>query len=669
MARFTLAVIVCGVAVRLYELAYGTRLIGSILWLLVFIGLMIAGVYYLVRLITYVRQRMLWRLSGRLAVTYVFIAFVPIVLILVLVVIGAMIINGQFAAFLVSQRLDNHFDELKQLNRVVAREAIHTAARKPAQLIGELHAFYVDDLGHYASSYPGLQITLRVGVEAEAFTLTGQRLDDVITMPPWLTQEEWAGVTTDEGKIALRAVDHVGTPAGNLALILSMPITPELLNQVGEGIGPVEVYEGRGGNPAQPNSNPNPNPSLNAIHSSSLARPEAHSWLDFPVFGVSEINPVDWRSNDFHRRNTSVVMAVYSRVYALNGQLFRTLGRHSSVPVDIFIAVCIVFLIIEIVALAFGIGLTRSITSTVNKLQIATERVKKGDFSHRIDLPARDQVSALGGAFDTMTASVERLMIESQEKLRLESEVKIAREVQALLFPQHTPELPGVNMFGVCHPARGVSGDYYDFLKLSNEHAGLVLGDVSGKGIFAALLMATIQSAIHSQFYDGRAARNARDGVAVSPAEVVERLNRQLYENTPEGKYATFFYGIYQAESRRLTYTNAGHPAPFLFRRERLERLDRGGTIIGMFPHVKFEQAEVQLEPGDLLLAFTDGMTEPENSYGEEFGEERLLEILRESINAPPEVLTEQIYQTLTDWTGSSELQDDMTMIYLKCLH
>ncbi|HET7100798.1 MAG TPA: hypothetical protein VFJ52_06585, partial [Terriglobia bacterium] len=352
MARFTLAVIVCGVAVRLYELAYGTRLIGSILWLLVFIGLMIAGVYYLVRLITYVRQRMLWRLSGRLAVTYVFIAFVPIVLILVLVVIGAMIINGQFAAFLVSQRLDNHFDELKQLNRVVAREAIHTAARKPAQLIGELHAFYVDDLGHYASSYPGLQITLRVGVEAEAFTLTGQRLDDVITMPPWLTQEEWAGVTTDEGKIALRAVDHVGTPAGNLALILSMPITPELLNQVGEGIGPVEVYEGRGGNPAQPNSNPNPNPSLNAIHSSSLARPEAHSWLDFPVFGVSEINPVDWRSNDFHRRNTSVVMAVYSRVYALNGQLFRTLGRHSSVPVDIFIAVCIVFLIIEIVALA-----------------------------------------------------------------------------------------------------------------------------------------------------------------------------------------------------------------------------------------------------------------------------------------------------------------------------
>lgn len=662
MARFTLAVIVCGAAVWLLEGVYPAL---GILWLPLGICLLIAGVYYLVRVITYIRQRMLWRLSGRLAVTYVFIAFVPIVLILVLVVIGAMIINGQFAAFLVNQRLRNHFDELKQLNRVVAHEAVHTRTRAPGELIDELQSFYSNDLGAYASSYPGLQISLRVAGDSRAFTLTGHRLDDVITVPPWLTQEEWAGVASDEGKIALRAVDHVGTPAGKLVLILSMPITPELLNLVGEGIGPVEVYESRGGNPAQPN----PNPNLNPTHSSSLARPEAHSWLDFPVFGVSDINPVEWRSNDFHQRNTSVVMAVYSRVFALNGQLFRTLGRHSSVPVDVFIAVCIVFLIIEIVALAFGIGLTRSITSTVNKLQIATERVKRGDFSHRIDLPARDQVSALGEAFDTMTASVERLLIESQEKLRLESEVKIAREVQTLLFPQHTPELPGVKMYGVCHPARGVSGDYYDFLKLSKEHAGLVLGDVSGKGIFAALLMATIQSAIHSQFYDGRAARNARDGVAVSPAEVVERLNRQLYENTPEGKYATFFYAIYQAESRRLTYTNAGHPPPFLFRRQGCERLGKGGTIIGMFPHVKFEQAEVQLEPGDLLLAFTDGMTEPENSYGEEFGEERLLDVLRESINAPPEVLTEQIYQTLMDWTGSSELQDDMTMLYLKCLH
>lgn len=664
MARLALGVIVYGLV--LWLLAWLAVPIPAALWLLLAIGWLVAGVYYLIRFITFIRRRMLWRLSRRLVITYLFIAFVPIVLILALVLIGSMIINGQFAAFLVNQRLRNHFDELKQLNRVVAHEAIHTRARTPKELLDDLQRFYWDDLGHYASSYPGLEISVSVGSQARAFTLTGKTLTDVIAMPPWLAQEEWAGVISDNGKIALRAADHEKTPAGDLSLILSMPITPELLNLVGADIGPVEVYESNGRMPGPPN--PNPNPNLNAIHSSSIESPRAHGWLDFPVLGISEVNPVEWQSNDYKERKTPVVVAVHSRIFTLNDQLFRTLGQHSSVPVDLFVAICIVFLVIEIIALAFGIGLTRSITSTVNKLQVATERVKTGDFSHRINLPARDQVSALGEAFDTMTASVERLMVESREKSRLESELKIAREVQAQLFPQCTPELPGIKMFGVCRPARGVSGDYYDFLELGPGHAGLVLGDVSGKGIFAALLMASIQSAIHAQFYDGNFARGLPDGVPVPPAEVVKRLNQQLYENTPEGKYATFFYAVYHADSGTLAYTNAGHPAPFLFRRESLLRLQTGGTIMGVFPHAKFEQGEVQLEPGDLLLAFTDGMTEPENSYGEEFGEERLAEIIRESINSPPEILTEGIYQVLMDWTGSAEPQDDMTMLYLKTL-
>jgi sigma-B regulation protein RsbU (phosphoserine phosphatase) len=663
MARFTFWTIVSWIALTIISAT--THAVPVILWVFVWIGIVVAAVYYLFRLIGFIRRRMLWRLSRRLVVTYLFIAFVPVALILVLVLIGSMIINGQFAAFLVSMRLRNHFDELEQLNRVVAHEAIHSIARTPQELIGQLQHFYENDLRQYAPSYPGLAITVRVGSQARAFRLTGEPLANPVSLPRWLTQEEWDGMVTDGGEIALRAVDREETPAGKLTLILSMPVTPLLLNLVGRGIGPVQVYEisGRRGRFPAP---PNPNPRV--IRSSSLQRPRREGWLDLAVFGMSEINPVEWQASHFQQREAPAIVAVSSRIFTLNGQLLSTLGRQSSLPVDFFIAICIVFLVIELVALIIGITLTRTITSTVNRLQVATERVKAGDFSHRIALPPRDQLSALGVAFDSMTASVERLLVESQEKTRLEGELKIAREVQTQLFPRAAPELPGVKLYGVCRPARGVSGDYYDFLELDQKHVGLVLGDVSGKGIFAALLMAGIQSAVHAQFYDGYFPGGQSEVAGVSPTVLVGRLNRQLYASTPEEKYATFFYALYDAQSRTLTYTNAGHPAPFLFRRDALLRLESGGTVLGLFPNVRYEQAQVRVEPGDLLLAFTDGLTEPENSYAEEFGERRLIGAVRQDLNSPPEILTEEIYRRIIDWTGSMEPQDDMTMLYLKAM-
>ncbi|MGH9378885.1 MAG: PP2C family protein-serine/threonine phosphatase, partial [Terriglobia bacterium] len=137
-------------------------------------------------------------------------------------------------------------------------------------------------------------------------------------------------------------------------------------------------------------------------------------------------------------------------------------------------------------------------------------------------------------------------------------------------------------------------------------------------------------------------------------------------ENTPDAKYATFFYAIFDAEKRTLLYTNAGHPPPFLFRRNALSRLEAGGTVLGIFPGSQYQQEMVQLEPGDVLLAYTDGLVEPENSYGEEFGEARLVKTIREAIDSPPEILAEGIYRGVMDWTGGGEPQDDMTMLYLK---
>jgi sigma-B regulation protein RsbU (phosphoserine phosphatase) len=147
---------------------------------------------------------------------------------------------------------------------------------------------------------------------------------------------------------------------------------------------------------------------------------------------------------------------------------------------------------------------------------------------------------------------------------------------------------------------------------------------------------------------------------------VVSRLNVQLYESTPREKYVTFFFAVYDPATRSLMYTNAGHLPPVLLRRGGVERLNVGGTVVGLFSPMTYEQAEIQIQPGDLLVAFTDGITEPENNYGEEFGEERVLEVVRRARYDSPQTLTEEIYRSVSDWTGSPELQDDMTMLIAK---
>jgi sigma-B regulation protein RsbU (phosphoserine phosphatase) len=250
-----------------------------------------------------------------------------------------------------------------------------------------------------------------------------------------------------------------------------------------------------------------------------------------------------------------------------------------------------------------------------------------------------------------------------QEKSKLEGELAVAREVQAELFPDRVPQVAGLDLHGICHPARTVSGDYFDFLKLGDRWVGLALADVSGKGISAALLMAAIQSALRAQHTDGLSPAGLDRAIPLAPAEVVARLNRQLFESTSREKYATFFYALYDAETHKLSYTNAGHLPPLLFRGGQILRLAQGGPVVGLFRNLNYEQGEVELKPGDLLLAYSDGVTEPENTFGEEFGEERIIEVVRRAMPCTSDELVEEIYHAVNDWTGSPELQDDLTLV------
>src|SRR5574340_38394 len=267
---------------------------------------------------------------------------------------------------------------------------------------------------------------------------------------------------------------------------------------------------------------------------------------------------------------------------------------------------------------------------------------------------AQDQLSSLGGAFDNMTESLQGLLRESQEKTRLEHDIQIAREIQEQLFPSGAPEVAGLELYGICRPARGVSGDYYDFLPIGNEKVGMVLGDVSGKGVSAALIMAAIQSLIRTRL-NLESSSGESDSGRFSTARFFSVLNQHMFENTPEEKYATCFYDLYDSITRQLVYTNAGHPAPVLFRKGHIERLDAGGTPLGLISPVSYREARIVLEPGDTLIAFTDGFTESENSFEDEFGERRLIEVVRRAKGGQLHALVDEVYRSVEEWTGGGE--------------
>jgi sigma-B regulation protein RsbU (phosphoserine phosphatase) len=331
----------------------------------------------------------------------------------------------------------------------------------------------------------------------------------------------------------------------------------------------------------------------------------------------------------------------------------------------LFLIIVTLFLVVELVSLVIGVSISRTITSAVHELYLGTRRVKEGDFSHRIPVRGNDQLAELGASFNTMTENLERLIVVAKEKERLESELEIAREVQSQLFPKDVPNLKTLLLTGVCNPARVVSGDYYDFMRFDSSMA-FAIGDVAGKGISAALLMASIQSTMRMQLTGG-APGSLADGDcsrALSTAAMVSRLNKQLYANTSAEKYATFYFALYDEKTQTLTYTNAGHLQPILLRGGTANLLEVTGTVVGAFPFSAYEEKNIQLVSGDVLVAYTDGMIEPENEYGEMFGEQRLTDLLAKNVDRDSPEMIARVMEAVVQWSGSAaELSDDMTML------
>ncbi|HVG28240.1 MAG TPA: GAF domain-containing SpoIIE family protein phosphatase [Pyrinomonadaceae bacterium] len=270
----------------------------------------------------------------------------------------------------------------------------------------------------------------------------------------------------------------------------------------------------------------------------------------------------------------------------------------------------------------------------------------------------------------------ERMVAEE----RLRRELVLAAEVQQRLFPARPPSSSAAELAGFCQPARGVGGDYYDFLTFGNNQIGIAVADVSGKGISAALLMSNVQASLRSQ-----ALAHNSPGPHGTLADLVSAMNRLLYASTGTASYVTFFYGQFDERTQQLTYVNAGHNPPLLVRDggtwaesvgqrasgfdhggRRNLRLDKGGMVVGMFEDVGYEEETIQLRTGDLLCAYTDGVTEATNAAGEEFGESRLLEVLAKSADFPAAKIRDEIVRYVQAWCVGVPQHDDLTFVILK---
>jgi sigma-B regulation protein RsbU (phosphoserine phosphatase) len=395
--------------------------------------------------------------------------------------------------------------------------------------------------------------------------------------------------------------------------------------------------------------------------------------LDHEVDFGGPIQVTEWENGSLGTR----ILGVTTRFSTVYSYITASMGIGSTVIVVALIGLAIAFAIVVLIALLIGIGLTRKITYSVANLYRATQFINRGDFSHRIDVRAKDQLAALQVSFNSMTDNLQKLIAEQKEKERLQSELEIAHEVQAQLFPRANVGTSTLQLHGICRPARIVSGDYYDFLSYGPEQVMVAVGDISGKGISAALLMATIHSAVRAYEQEQlvsvgmAAAYGTNSRVAAfearvappSPAQMLWLLNRHLFQSTQPEKYATLFLGFYDDDKHRLTYANAGHLPPIVLGADgTVRRLETGGTVVGLFPDCDYAEETVELYPGDIFIAFSDGITEPENEFGE-FGEDRLIETVAAHRQQPLERITEHVISAVQDWIGSTEQPDDITVV------
>ena len=619
-------------------------------------------------------RHLMWRLRHRLIVTYTFIGVIPIVLLLLMVGVGIYLFAGQFATYIAISDLQSALQHLEAANDALAAQlsTLERSGKLNEQIAGEL-------TGASGENFPERTVTVWRGEKGFILSTKGALLRARPPKVPDVIKGNFSGFVIDLDSLHLRVVKRYDEGGLRLTVISNVPITPELLQVVTSRLGSVTLLlPDRGGDfqvPPPATESPTGRKRVDAGRVPPRSTGFDPTFLFYTLFSA-----VDWES----AKSQTCAIGVVTRPSMLYTTLFATLGDKSEILRKVLLGIAIFFSLIELGAFYIGVRLSRGMTQAVAELYSATEHVNRGDLAHRIQVRSRDQMADLEQSFNSMTESLAKLVAEQKEKQRLESELAIAHEVQDSLFPHTLTNLESLEVCGVCRPARSVSGDYYDFIPLGTHRLMLALGDVSGKGISAALLMATVHAFVRAYslepdmvlppvalgvgaFSHGDPRMYYRgDGTTQSqlaPGMLMTTLNYQLFRSTPEEKYVTMFLGCYDATVRELNYCNAGHPPPIMVRGNGgVSRLQTSGTVVGLFDGATYDESTIAMQPGDLFVAFSDGVTEPENKSGE-FGAERLIELIQEHRHQPLSHIADVITGAVADWIGGAEQPDDVTVV------
>jgi len=667
--------IVIGVAIRLGVYAVGAALGNvpaflSVVDTVASVGLAIGAAYFAYKLILLGKRRLLWRVRRKLILSYVFVGFIPAALIVSFFLLSGFLLFYNFSSYLVQSRLNAIADQTRFLAQSTALEIQRGGGRDAAAIITRRQ-------DNAQAEFPGLSITMvpfdrpcseagRQPAPPPATAIVAGPWAHVApptSVPAWIKCDGFADVlayapgspaTTDRADgIVIRAVALPDVPHPSFAVIYDVPATAvvkeRLRRETGVEVSTFAILR-------RVKTSARPIASRPEAESTQSPQPEHASML--PSLVVFR----DWNSGE-----TGVLSASTSlRIGELYQRISSGPGRQelSQGLLLVLFIIGALFIIIEAMALFAGLALAKSITGSVHALFVGTERVRHGDFTHKIAVKAQDQLGELAQSFNSMTASIEDLLREQAEKKRLEEELRIAREIQMSLLPQGPLVMPGLSITAVCVPAREVGGDYYDFLPLDEHRLGLLIADVSGKGTSAALYMAELKGLVLSL-----------SRIHTSPRELMMAANRIIANNLDARSFITMTYAVVDVRDLTMTYARAGH-TPLMYvpggNGGRTQVLVPDGLVLGLkldggelFDRLLEEQT-ISLAAGDLCVFFTDGISEAMNAADDCFGEARLGRILEDHASLPSDELRERVLREVAAFVGDAPQHDDMTMILLK---
>ncbi len=638
--------------------AYGIVVISLVLW---------RGFFLL-------RERLFWRVRNRILGLFIFVGLIPLLLILGTIFLAGYLLVGQLAGNYLETSLQIMEYQISFIGNEVAEQI---SSKLPA----ELEAVIPGHLASHSSQFPVLSARLLHQQSNGSFEIIW-KFDPKGILPSgeaypaekWLTDGKmYRGMIRLYRQAFITSVRPIPRLKGYF-LDVSAPLDTNIERRLLEEKSIYVIFEGIGSTRVHSSDREftvsvDEDKTKNASAEKSDAVPDITRRME-------ELNlkrrddkrrMVVWwtvlRAKDFTtgRDFPAGFAVIHVPLVTLYDTYFRGAYNQGKVLFILIGILASLFLLVELVSVVIGATISRRITKSIDDMYRGILAIQSGDFRQRIPTRKNDQLGLLAHSFNRMTDAIVRLMEEVTEKKRLEQELEIAREVQATLFPKQLPKPRGMAIFGGCEPARTVSGDYYDFIVEDEARLHIVVGDISGKGISAALLMANLQAAMRNQLMAVRPGTSDEFGKRL--AEVMNRLNEQIYLNSPSEKYVTLFASRYDAELRQLFYCNAGHLPPILMHNGSVQRLETGGTVLGLFPSVSYQADSVQLAPGTLMAIFTDGVTEAVNDNDEEFGEERLLSALQECRTLPPEAIYRHVTGKVQAWQGAQKQRDDITLI------